>query len=215
MVAGKHPSPQWLSVEEAREHCTAGVGIWKWASNDMGKEPDIVIACAGDIPTLEALAATSLLREKMPDLCIRFVNVVDLMKLDTPRSHPHGLSDDTFDSIFTVDKPVLFNFHGYPQLVEKLTYHRKNRNIIVRGYREEGTISTPFDICVMNGIDRFHLVIDACNLVEQTCVHCHYKSRWSAAYVRQDMEKTLVRHKQYIYEHGVDMDLVRDWKWDL
>lgn len=213
MVAGKHPSRQWLTVEEAREHCRAGVSIWKWASNDVGREPDLVLACAGDVPTLEALAAISILRKKLPDLSIRFVNVVDLMKLD-PR-HVHGVSDGTFDSIFTTNKPVLFNFHAYPQMVEKLTYHRQNRNFLVRGYVEEGTISTPFDVCVMNGVDRFHLVIDVCDLIEHKCDKVGPETLWSAAYVRQEMNRTLVRHKQYIQEYGVDLDEVQNWKWDL
>uniref|UniRef100_A0A7S3KYB1 Phosphoketolase n=1 Tax=Amphora coffeiformis TaxID=265554 RepID=A0A7S3KYB1_9STRA len=212
MVAGKHPAPQWLTVEEARQHCSAGAGIWEWASNDFGREPDLVIACAGDVPTLEALAATTILRKKLPDLSVRFVNVVDLMKLDP--NHPHGLKDETFDAIFTTDKPVLFNFHAYPQMVEKLTYHRKNRNFVVRGYIEEGTISTPFDICVMNRIDRFHLVVDVCDLVENKCAHVGEKTRWTTAYVRQEMKSTLVRHKQYIHEYGVDMDEIQNWKWN-
>ena len=213
MVAGKHPAPQWLTVEEARQHCSAGASIWKWASNDFGREPNIVIACAGDVPTLEALAATRILRDKLPDLAVRFVNVVDLMKLDP--NHPHGLKDETFDAIFTVEKPILFNFHAYPQMVEKLTYHRKNRNFIVRGYTEEGTISTPFDICVMNRIDRYHLVVDVCDLVENKCTNVGEKTRWTAAYLRQDMKSTLVRHRQYIQEHGVDMDEILHWKWNL
>lgn len=215
MVAGKHPSPQWLTVDEAREHCAAGAGIWEWASNDVGREPDIVIACAGDIPTLEALAATSILRKKMPDLRIRFVNVVDIMRLETPKNHPHGLPDKTFDSIFTQDKPVLFNFHAYPELIKKLTYHRKNHNFHVRGYKEEGTITTPFDMCVMNGIDRFHLVMDVCDFVGKYCTNVDEKTKGSASYVRQEMEKTLSRHKDYIHEHGIDMKEVLDWKWSV
>ena len=215
MVAGKHPSPQWLTVDEAREHCSAGAGIWKWASSDIGREPDLVIACAGDVPTLEALAATSILREKFPDLAIRFVNVVDLLKLESPQKHPHGLKDETFDSIFTQDKPVLFNFHAYPQLVEKLTYHRTNRNFVVRGYIEEGTISTPFDMCVMNRIDRFHLVVDACDLMETKCTNISQKTRWTAPYVRQEMKTKLVRHRRYIEEYGVDMDEIENWKWEV
>jgi xylulose-5-phosphate/fructose-6-phosphate phosphoketolase len=206
-VAGKHPAPQWLTIEEARNHCTAGIGIWEWASNDCGKEPDIIMACAGDVPTLEALAAVSILREKLPNLKVRFVNVVDLMRLTSPEDHPHGLSDETFDSIFTRDKPVLFNFHAYPELVQNLIYRRANRNVVIRGYKEEGTISTAFDMCVMNGIDRLHLVQDVCDMIENKCAgdNIDESSKWSAPYVRQEMKQLLVKHKHYIRENGVDM----------
>jgi xylulose-5-phosphate/fructose-6-phosphate phosphoketolase len=183
MVAGKQQSPQWLSQEEAAQHCKEGLGIWEWASSDVGVEPDIILACAGDVPTIEALAATTILRDKLPRLHVRFVNVVDLMKLYTPDHHPHGLPNNTFDSIFTRDKPVLFNFHAYPQMIEKLVYDRNNRNFVVRGYREEGTITTPFDMYVFNGIDRYNLVIDTCDLIETKCPTVDNKTRWTATYV--------------------------------
>jgi xylulose-5-phosphate/fructose-6-phosphate phosphoketolase len=215
MVAGKHPAPQWLTIDEAREHCTAGIGIWEWASNDRGHQPDLIMACAGDVPTLEALAATSYLRKALPDLKIRFVNVVDVMRLSSPEDHPHGLSNAAYDSIFTKEKPVLFNFHAYPQMVEKLIFDRKNRNFLVRGYVEEGTISTAFDMCVMNKIDRFHLVQDACDIIENQCKNVNEKTRWSAAYLRQDMKKKLVAHQKYIEEYGVDMDEVEKWEWSV
>lgn len=213
LVAGKHPSPQWLTVDEAREHCTAGIGIWEWASNDRGFQPDLIMACAGDVPTLEALAATWYLRKAMHNLKIRFVNVVDVMRLHTPEDHPHGLNHAMFDSIFTKDKPVLFNFHAYPEMVEKLVFDRKNRNFLVRGYIEEGTISTAFDMCVMNGVDRFHLVMDACDIIENKCTNVDEQTRWSAAYLRQDMKKKLVDHKAFINQNGVDMDEVVNWEW--
>ena len=214
MVAGKHPAPQWLTIEEATAHCTAGLGIWKWASNDHGAPPDIVLACAGDVPTLEALAATSILREKLPKLKVRFVNVVDVMKLASPEDHPHGLSNLSFDSIFTKDKPVLFNFHAYPQMVEKLVFDRTNRKFKVKGYHEEGTISTAFDMCVMNGVDRFSLVMDCCAMIEnESPKTVDDETRWSASYVRQDMEDMLVKHKKYIHHHGVDMPEIESWRW--
>jgi xylulose-5-phosphate/fructose-6-phosphate phosphoketolase len=215
MVAGKHPGPQWLTVDEARAHCTAGVSIWEWASNDKGYEPDIVMACAGDVPTLEALAATAILRKQLPNLKVRFVNCVDLMRLSPKDDHPHGLSNKAFDSIFTKDKPVLFNFHAYPELVEKLVYDRTNHNFKVKGYCEEGTITTAFDMGVLNGIDRFHLVMDVCDLIENKCDNVDDTTRWTASYVRQEMQEALVRHKKYIYEFGVDMDEVAEWKWDV
>ena len=161
VIAGKHPSPQWLTMEAAASHCTEGIGIWQWASNDQGSEPDVVMACCGDVPTLETLAAVSILREHLPQLKIRVVNVVDLMKLQPQSEHPHGLSDADFDALFTTDKPVIFAFHGYPWLIHRLTYRRTNHdNIHVRGYKEEGTITTPFDMTVLNDLDRFHLVMD-------------------------------------------------------
>jgi xylulose-5-phosphate/fructose-6-phosphate phosphoketolase len=215
IVAGKHAAPQWLTIEEAREHCSAGIGIWKWASNDIGCEPDFIMASAGDVPTLEALAAVSILRKHMPKLKIRFVNVVDLMELMVPADHPHGLTESTFDSIFTKDKPVLFNFHAYPQLVERLIFDRKNRDFLVRGYIEQGTISTPFDMTVMNGVDRFHLVMDACDIVENKCKNVDESARWAAPYLRQEMQGLLVKHNNYIEEFGVDMDIVENWRWDL
>ena len=169
VVAGKHPLPQWLSIDDAVTHCTMGIGVWDWASNvAAGHEPDLVIACCGDTPTLEALAATSILRAALPDLAIRVVNVVDLMRLQPCAEHPHGLSDDAYDALFTVAKPIIFAFHGYPGLVHQLTYHRTNRALSVHGYREEGTITTPFDIRVQNGLDRFTLVIDAIDHLPQT-----------------------------------------------
>lgn len=216
MVAGKHPAPQWLTMEEARDHCDAGLGIWEWASNDRGCEPDLIMACAGDVPTLEALAAISILRKNLPELKIRFVNVVDLMRLSTPEHHPHGISHSTFDSIFTKDKPVLFNFHAYPAMVERLIFDRKNRNFKVNGYNEEGTISTAFDMCVMNGVDRFHLVKDACGIVENNCeLAVDSKTKWTAAYLRQDMDQRLNQHRKYIKKFGVDMDEVANWEWEL
>jgi len=215
IVAGKHQSPQWLTVEEAREHCIAGLGIWEWASNDRGHGPDIVIASAGDVPTLEALAATSILRKAMPNLRVRFVNVVDVMRLTTPESHPHGISHDLFNSIFTEDRPVLFNFHAYPALIEKLVFDRHRRNFKVKGYSECGDITTPFDMCVMNEIDRFHLVMDACDMIEKRCTDVDKETYWNAAYLRQEMNGMLVKHKNYIEQKGVDLDEVENWEWDL
>jgi len=202
-------------MEEARNHCTQGMSIWEWASNDKESGPDIIMAAAGDVPTLETLAAVTILRKRLPKLKLRVVNVVDLMRLSTPEEHPHGMSHDQFDSIFTKDKPVIFTFHGYVHLVEKLTYNRHNRNIIVGGYKEEGTISTAFDMTVMNEIDRFNLVIKACDYIESKCTSVDESTRWSAAYVRQEMEQLLVKHRKYICEFGVDMDEITQWKWDL
>ncbi len=215
LVAGKHPGPQWLTVDEARAHCTAGVSIWQWASNDKGCEPDIVLACAGDVPTLEALAATSILRTRLPNLKVRFVNCVDLMRLSPKDDHPHGLTHAAFDSIFTKEKPVLFNFHAYPELVEKLVYDRTNHNFKVKGYCEEGTITTAFDMGVLNGIDRFHLVMDVCDMIENECNNVDETTRWTAAYVRQEMQQALVQHKKFIYEFGIDMEEIAEWKWDI
>ncbi|MEZ4995287.1 MAG: phosphoketolase family protein [Saprospiraceae bacterium] len=206
VVAGKHPAPQWLSMEEAVIHCTKGIGIWTWAGNDQYTEPDVVMACAGDVPTLETLAAVSILRERLPDLKIRVVNVVDLMKLQRETAHPHGLNDADFDTLFTKDKPVIFAFHGYPWLIHRLTYNRTNhRNLHVRGYKEEGTITTPFDMTVLNDMDRFHLVQDVLNRVPDLGDE--------AAYLKQEMEDKLIRHKFYINEEGMDMPEVRNWKW--
>lgn len=213
-VAGKHEAPQWLTPSEAHAHCKQGLGIWKWASNDKGCEPDIIMCAAGDVPTLEALAATSILRKALPDLKIRFINVVDIMRLCPPSDHPHGLSDAAFDSLFTQNKPVVFAFHAYPHLVEKLVYRRTNRNFTIEGYREEGTISTAFDMTVMNHLDRFHLVMDACDFIETTCTSVCAKTKWTAAYVRQDMSELLVKHREYINEYGVDMDEISQWKWN-
>ena len=206
IVAGKHPAPQWLSMEEAVIHCTEGIGIWKWASNDEGTEPDVVMACAGDVPTLEILAAVTILNEKLPDLKIRVVNVVDLMKLQPKSEHPHGLSDADFDTLFTKTKPVIFAFHAYPWLIHRLTYRRTNHsNIHVRGYKEEGTITTPFDMTVLNQMDRFTLVMDTLDRLPQL--------KDKGAYLKQEMEDKLVEHKNYIRENGRDMPEVRNWKW--
>ncbi|MEO7489286.1 MAG: phosphoketolase family protein [Ferruginibacter sp.] len=205
VVAGKHPLPQWLTMDEAVVHCTEGIGIWQWASNDQGFEPDVVMACCGDTPTLELLAAVSILREHLPDLKIRVVNVVDLMKLQSSSEHPHGLTDQDYDSIFTKDKHIIFNFHGYPWLVHRLTYRRSNRNLHVRGYKEEGTITTPFDLRVQNDIDRFHLVIDVIDRLP------HLGSK--GAYLKQQLQDKLIEHKHYVSEHGKDMPEILNWKW--
>lgn len=205
VVAGKHALPQWLTIDQAVMHCTQGIGIWGWASNDQDREPDLVMACAGDTPTLEALAATSILRAALPTLRIRFVNVVDLMKLQPRSEHPHGLSDADFDSLFTRAAPVIFAFHGYPGLVHQLTYHRANRNLHVHGYIEEGTITTAFDIRVQNELDRFHLVIDAIDQLP------HIGSR--GAHLKQTMRDKLIAHKHHIDLHGEDMPEIRDWTW--
>jgi len=208
VVAGKHPAPQWLSMDEAAAHCAAGAGIWPWASNDQGADPDVVMACCGDVPTLETLAAVSILREHLPDLKVRVVNVVDLMKLQPASEHPHGLADDAFDALFTVDKPVIFAFHAYPSLVHKLTYRRTNhRNIHVRGYKEEGTITTPFDMTVLNDIDRFHLVIDTIARVPQTGER--------GLQLQRTLGEKLREHRRYINEHGQDLPEIRNWKWSL
>lgn len=206
IVAGKHPSPQWLNMDEAVIHCTKGIGIWTWASNDAGSEPDVVMACAGDVPTLETLAAVSVLRKKIPDLKIRVVNVVDLMKLQPDSEHPHGLTDRDFDALFTRNKPVIFAFHAYPWLIHRLTYRRANHdNIHVRGYKEEGTITTPFDMTVLNQLDRFDLVQDVVDRLPQLGD--------KGAYLKQEMKDKLIAHKRFITTHGIDMPEVRDWKW--
>ena len=206
IVASKHPRPQWLSMDEAIKHCTEGLGIWSWASNDEGLEPDIVMACCGDTPTLETLAAVKILREYFPDLKIRVVNVVDLMRLQSNYAHPHGLTDSEYDSIFTIDKPIIFAFHGYQNLIHQLTYKRKNNNLHVHGYQEEGTITTPFDMRVQNEIDRYHLVMDALKYLPQL--------NNKKAYVIQMCKDKLVEHKQYIKEFGLDLEEIRNWKWE-
>ncbi len=206
IVAGKQPAPQWLSMEAAIRHCTAGIGIWEWASNDRGAEPDVVMACAGDVPTLETLAAVSLLRKMAPGLRIRVVNVVDLMSLQPPGEHPHGLPDREFDAIFTRDRPIIFAFHGYPWLIHRLTYRRTNHdNLHVRGYKEEGTTTTPFDMVVLNDLDRFHLAGDVIDRVPALGA--------VAAYAKQELRDRLVEHKHYIHRHGEDMPEIRDWRW--
>lgn len=207
MICGKHEeAPQFLSMPEAIEHCSAGLGIWKWASNDHESEPDVVLACAGDVPTLETLAAAAILREHLPELKVRVVNIIDIMKLEPESESPHGLSDTDYDDIFTTDKHIIFAFHGYPWLVHRLTYRRKNRNLHVRGYKEEGTITTAFDMCVLNNIDRFNLVIDTLDRVGDA-----FGSK--AVYLKQSMEKKLVQHREYITENGFDMPEIRDWHW--
>ncbi len=206
IVAGKQPAPQWLSWDETVKHCTAGIGIWEWASNDRGAEPDLVMACAGDVPTLETLAATALLRQHFPELKIRVVNVVDLMTLQPREEHPHGLTDQDFDALFTKDKPVIFAHHGYPWLIHRLTYRRTNhRNIHVRGYKEEGTTTTPFDMVVLNDLDRFHLASDAIDRLPQL--------NGRAAYAKQALREKLIEHKAYIRQRGEDMPEVREWRW--
>lgn len=206
IVAGKQPQPQWLDIEAARRHCEAGIGIFEWASNDADGEPDVVMACAGDVPTLETLAAVDLLRTHLPELRIRVVNVVDLMTLQPQEEHPHGLSDHDFDTLFTTDKPIIFAFHGYPWLIHRLTYRRTNHgNLHVRGYKEEGTTTTPFDMAVLNDLDRFHLVADVINRVP--------KLGYRAAHVKQLMRDKLIKHQQYIRIHGQDLPEIREWVW--
>ena len=206
IVAGKQPAPQWLDMDTAVKHCTAGLGMWDWAGTDEGGEPDVVMACAGDVPTLETLAAIDLLRRDVPGLKIRFINVVDLMTLQPQSEHPHGISDKEFDALFTTDKPVIFAYHGYPWLIHRLTYRRTNHdNFHVRGYKEEGTTTTPFDMCVMNEIDRFHLAFDVIDRVPSLKSH--------AARARQVLNGRIIDHKQYIQKHGDDMPEIKNWKW--
>lgn len=206
VIAGKYLAPQWLSIEAATKHCTAGVGIWSWASNDQGSDPDVVMVSCGDVPTREILAAIMILREHLPEIKIRMVNVVDLMKLQPKEEHPHGLSDDDFDSIFTENRPVVMAFHGYPWLIHRLTYRRKNhKNIHVRGYKEEGTITTNFDMTVLNDMDRYHLVIDVINRFPDLAS--------KGDYLKQLMKDKLVEHKEYIAVHGEDMPEIKNWEW--
>ena len=205
IVASKHERPQWLNMDEAIKHCTAGIGIFKWASNDEGMEPDIVLACAGDTPTLEILAATKILNENFPEVKIRVVNVVDLMKLESKTNHPHGLTEDEYDMLFTKDKPIIFAFHGYPTLIHQLTYKRTNKNLHVHGYIEEGTITTPFDMRVQNRIDRYHLVMDALKYLDKLGNRRTYLNEWC--------KEKLIEHKNYIREYGEDMPEVKNFKW--
>ncbi|MEG2214544.1 MAG: phosphoketolase family protein [Oscillospiraceae bacterium] len=205
IIASKHPRPQWLTMDAAVKHCTQGIGIWQWASNDAGAEPDVVMACCGDTPTLETLAAVTILRDALPELKVRVINVVDLMKLQPHTEHPHGLTDEEYDILFTKDKPIIFAYHGYPTLIHELTYRRHNRNLHVRGYKEEGTITTPFDMRVLNDIDRFNLTIDVIHRLPQLGNR--------GAYLVQQMKDKLVEHKQYIAKYGVDMPEIVDWKW--
>ena len=206
LVTSKHPRPQWLTMEQAVKHCTQGIGIWDWASNDQGAEPDVVMACCGETPTMETLAAVTILREKMPEIKIRVINVVDLMKLQPNTEHPHGLSDAEYDALFTTDKPIIFSFHGYHTLIHELTYRRHNRNIHVYGYKEEGTITTPFDMRVQNEVDRFSLVKKVLTYLPQLGS--------KSAHLMQEMNDKLVEHRQYIREYGVDLPDIRDWKWN-
>jgi xylulose-5-phosphate/fructose-6-phosphate phosphoketolase len=205
IVAGKQPALQFLSMDDAIVHCTRGIGIWDWASNDEG-DPDVVLACCGDVPTLEALAAVSILRERLPDLKVRLVNVVDLMRLQPASEHPHGLPDNEFDALFTTDRPVVFAYHGYPWLIHRLTYRRRNHdNIHVRGYKEEGTTTTPFDMVMLNDLDRFHLVTDVIDRVPTLGSH--------AAALRQEMVDSKLRARAYTREHGVDPPEIGEWSW--
>jgi xylulose-5-phosphate/fructose-6-phosphate phosphoketolase len=206
VVAGKQPAPVWLTMDEAIKHCAAGVSIWEWASNDKGCDPDVVMACCGDVPTLETLAAVDLLRTHVPELKVRVINVVNLMKLQPSTEHPHGLNDKDFDTLFTKDKPIVFAFHGYPWLIHRLTYRRTNhKNLHVRGYKEEGTTTTPFDMVVLNEMDRFHLVQDVIDRLPQL------SSR--AAYAKQAIRNALIDHRQYINERGEDHPFVLSWRW--
>jgi xylulose-5-phosphate/fructose-6-phosphate phosphoketolase len=206
IVAGKQPALQYLTMDEAIVHATKGIGIWEWASTDRGEEPDVVIGCCGDVPTMEALAAVDLLRGFFPDIRIRFVNVVDLMRLQDEREHPHGLSNADFDSLFTRDRPVIFAYHGYPWLIHRLTYKRTNHgNFHVRGYKEEGTTTTPFDMTVLNEVDRFNLAMDVIDRVD--------RFQGTSGWARETLKNKLIRHRIYVRSHGEDMPEVRDWQW--
>ena len=207
IVAGKQPQPQWLNMDEAVRHCTAGIGVWQWASNDHGSEPDVVMACCGDVPTLETLAAVSMLRKQLPELRIRFVNVVDLMTLQPETEHPHGLADKAFDELFTTSRPIIFAYHGYPWLIHRLTYRRTNhKNLHVRGYKEEGTTTTPFDMAVLNNLDRFQLALDVIRRVQP--------AQPAADLAKRYFEEKLREHREYVEKHGEDMPEVSDWKWE-
>jgi xylulose-5-phosphate/fructose-6-phosphate phosphoketolase len=206
IVAGKQPELNYLTMDQAVAHCTRGIGIWEWASNDAGEEPDVVMACAGDVPTVETLAATSILRARLPDLKVRVVNVVDLMRLLPESDHPHGMSDAQFDAVFTAQRPVIFAYHGYPTLIHRLTYSRTNHdNLHVRGYKEEGTTTTPFDMVMLNDLDRFHLVMDVIDRVSGLSER--------AAHLRQDMDDARLSARAYTREYGDDVPEVRDWTW--
>jgi xylulose-5-phosphate/fructose-6-phosphate phosphoketolase len=206
IVAGKQPQPQWLDMDAAVKHVSAGIGMWEWASNDRGGEPDVVLAAAGDVPTIEVLAAIDLLRQHAPALKVRMINVVDLMTLQPKEEHPHGLSDWDFDALFTTDKPIIFAYHGYPWLIHRLTYRRTNhRNLHVRGYKEEGTTTTPFDMLVRNDMDRFHLVADVVDRVPAL--------GYRAAHLKQLVRDKRIEHREYIRRHGEDMPEIRDWRW--
>ena len=206
IVAGKQPSQQWLTMEQAERHCAAGIGIWDWAGSERGGEPDVVLACCGDVPTLETLAAADLLRRYMPELKVRVVNVVDLMKLQPSTEHPHGLPDAEFDALFTATAPIIFAFHGYPTLIHRLTYRRSGHdNLHVRGYKEEGTTTTPFDMVVLNDLDRFHLVSDVIDRVPNLAAR--------AGHAKQAVRDKLVDHKEHICEHGEDLREIREWRW--
>ena len=206
IVAGKQPQLQWLNIDAAVRHCAAGVGIWDWASNDGGGDPDVVMACCGDVPTLETLAAVEILRKHIPELKVRVVNVVDLMTLQPQTEHPHGLSDEEFDKLFTQDRPIIFAFHGYPWLIHRFTYRRTNHaQLHVRGFKEEGTTTTPFDMAVLNDLDRFHLAGDVINRVPGLSARAHQLKQLLATRLRD--------HKAYIEKYGEDMPEVRDWKW--
>ncbi|MBC8006052.1 MAG: phosphoketolase family protein [Verrucomicrobia bacterium] len=208
VIAGKYLAPQWLTMDEAIEHCTQGIGVWQWASNDNGQEPDVVMTCCGDVPTLETLAAVSILREHLPELKIRVINIVDLMKLQPHTEHPHGLTDDEFDALFTKDKPIVFAFHGYPWLIHRMTYRRTNHeNIHVRGYKEEGTITTTFDMVVLNDLDRYHLVQDVITRLQKPVPKGEELKLWA--------KNKLNEHKQYIYQYGQDMPEIQNWKWNI
>jgi xylulose-5-phosphate/fructose-6-phosphate phosphoketolase len=206
IVSGKQPELQWLDMDSAIKHCAAGLGIWPWASNDEGCDPDVVMACAGDVPTLETLAAVKMLRDKLPELKVRVINVVDLMTLQPKTEHPHGLNDGDFDALFTKDKPIIFAYHGYPWLIHRLTYRRTNhRNLHVRGYKEEGTTTTPFDMVVLNDLDRFHLAGDVIDRVPSLGAR--------AGYLKQQLHEKLMDHKSYVHQYGEDMPEIRNWKW--